>query len=75
MYNAPSLSSNPVRCDLVLYVDSEIVKMHVDGDETKTPEKTGPFKYKVRDHANSASFKTSPFWSNCRRTAKVANAY
>ena len=30
---------------------------------------------KVRDHANRASFKTSPTWSNCRRTAKVANAY
>ena len=26
-------------------------KMHVDGDETKTPEKTAPFKSKVRDHA------------------------
>ena len=32
-------------------------KMHVDGDKTKTPEKTAPFKSKVRDHANRASFK------------------
>ena len=39
--------------------------------ETKTP----PFKSKVRDHANRASFKTSPTWNNCRRAAKVANAY
>ena len=39
-------------------------KMHVDGDETKTPEKTVPFKSKVRDHASRASFKTSPTWSN-----------
>ena len=49
--------------------------MHIDGDETKTPEETTPFKSKVQDHANRASFKTSPTWSNCRRTAKVANAY
>ena len=28
--------------------------MHVDGDETKTPEKTAPFKSKVCDHANRA---------------------
>ena len=49
--------------------------MHVDGDEIKIPEKTAPFKYKVRDHANRTSFKTSPTWSNCRQTAKVANAY
>ena len=50
-------------------------KMHIDGDETKTPEETTPFKSKVRDHANRASFKTSPTWSNCRRTANVANTY
>ena len=41
----------------------------------KTPEKTAPFKSKVWDHANWTSFKTSPTWSNCRWTAKVANAY
>ena len=49
--------------------------MHVDGDETKTPEKIAPFKNKVRDHANRACFKTSPAWSNCRQASKVANAY
>ena len=38
-------------------------------------QKKAPFKSKVRDHANRASFKTSPTWSNCRRTAKVANTY
>ena len=41
----------------------------------KHQKKTAPFKSKVRDHASRASFKTSPTWSNCRRTAKVANAY
>ena len=41
----------------------------------KKKEKKAPFKSKVRDHAIRASFKTSPTWSNCRRTAKVANAY
>ena len=41
----------------------------------KHQKKTALFKSKVRDHANRASFKTSPTWSNCRRTAEVANAY
>ena len=41
----------------------------------KHQKKTAPFKSKVRDHANRAGFKTSPTWSNSRRTAKVANAY
>ena len=48
----------------------------------KTPEKKkkkekkeAPFKSKVRDHANRASFKKLPAWSNFRRTAEVANAY
>ena len=41
----------------------------------KRKEKPAPFKSKVRDHANRASFKTSPTRSNCRRIAKVANAY
>ena len=50
-------------------------KMHVDGDETETPETIAPTKPKLRDHANRASFKTSTTWSNCRRAAKVANAY
>ena len=36
-------------------------------------KKTAPFKYKVRDHANRVSFKTSPTWSNCRQASKVAN--
>jgi len=43
--------------------------------QKKRRRKKAPFKSKVRDHANRASFKTSPTWSNCRRTAKVANAY
>ena len=34
-----------------------------------------PLKSKLRDHANRAGFKTSPAWINCRRAAKVANAY
>ena len=40
--------------------ESDENKMHVDGDETKTPEKRKektPFKSKVRDHASRASFK------------------
>ena len=41
----------------------------------KHQKKTAPFKSKVRDHANRASFKTSPTWSDCRRTAKVASTY
>ena len=41
----------------------------------KPQKKTAPIKSKVRDHASRASFKTSPTWSNCRREAKVANAY
>ena len=41
----------------------------------KHQKKTAPFKSKVRDHANRAGFKTSPTWSDCRRTAKVASAY
>jgi len=49
-------------------------RMALNPTKTKTPEKKAPFKSKVRDHANRASFKTSPTWSNCRRTAKVANA-
>ena len=40
----------------------------------KHHKKTAPFKSIIRDHANRASFKTSPTWSNCRRAAKVANA-
>ena len=44
--------------------------MRVDGDETKALEKTAPFKYKVRDHANRASFKTSPTWSNLDKHLK-----
>ena len=50
-------------------------KMHVDGDETETPEPTALLKSKLGDHANRAGFKTSPTCSNCRRAAKVANAY
>ena len=49
--------------------------MHVDGDETETPETTALLKSKLRDYANRASFKTSPTWSDCRRTAKVARTY
>ena len=41
----------------------------------KHQKKTAPFKSKVRDHANRASFKTSPTWSDCRRTAKLASTY
>ena len=33
-------------------------KMHVDGDETETPETTAPLKSKVRDHTNRVGFKT-----------------
>ena len=43
--------------------------MHVDGHETET---TAILKSKLRDHANRASFKTSPTGSNCRRAAEVA---
>ena len=50
-------------------------KIHINGDETETPETTALLKFKPRDHANRAGFKTSPTWSNCRRAAKVANAY
>ena len=50
-------------------------KMHVNGNETETPETTASLKSKLRDHANRTGFKTSPTWSNCRRAAKVANAY
>ena len=32
-------------------------------------------QFKLRDHANSAGFKASPTWSNCRQADKVANAY
>ena len=60
------------RCRNRMALNPTKSKTHIDGDETKTPEKTAPFKSKVRDHANRASFKTSPTWSNCRRTAKVA---
>ena len=49
--------------------------MHVDGEETETPEITALLKFKLRDHANRAGFKTSPTWSSCRPAAKVANAY
>ena len=49
--------------------------MHVDGDETETPETTALLKSKFGDHANRAGFKTSRTWSNCRRAAKMANAY
>ena len=49
--------------------------MHVDGDETETLEATALLKSKLRDHANRTGFKTSPTWSNCRRAAKMANAY
>ena len=42
-------------------------KMHVDGNETETPETTAPLKPKLRDHASGAGFKTSPTWSNCKR--------
>ena len=43
--------------------------------ETETPETTALLKFKLRDHANSAGFKASPTWSNCRQADKVANAY
>ena len=46
--------------------------MHVDGDETETPETTALLKSKLRDYANRTSFKTSPTWSNCTRAGKVA---
>ena len=49
--------------------------MHVDVDETETPETTALLKSKLRDHVSRAGFKTSPTWSNCRRAANVANAY
>ena len=48
--------------------------MHVDSDETETPKTTALLKFKLRDHANRAGFKTSPSWSNCRRAAKGENA-
>ena len=41
-------------------------KIHVNGDETETPETTALFKFKLRDHANRAGFKTSPAGCNCR---------
>ena len=34
--------------------------MHVDSDETETPETTALLKSNLRDHANRAGFKTSP---------------
>ena len=41
-------------------------KIHVNGDETETPETTALFKFKLRDHANRAGFKTSLAGCNCR---------
>ena len=55
--------------------ESNQTKMHVDGDETETPETIAPSKPKLWDHANSANFKTSPTRSNCKQAAKAAKTY
>ena len=50
-------------------------KLHVDGDQAKTPERKAIFEWKSHVQANRPGLRTSlrPSWSNGRQTATAAD--